>query len=210
MISTIRMALLSALLILPSFAVQADTSGSISLASDYFWRGVSQNAGNPALQAGLAWNHGSGVYASAWTSQVDFGDDANIQYDLVAGYNLAVTNDMTIGAGILQRNFDAGYDDVEELFVDAVWKNTNMTYYVNSDNRKSTYFELSQGLPFITFIDTKIGYGSMKETGTNSRFVSLNLSKNISDSVTVGLMVLDGVRHGDMLDSAAITFAYNF
>lgn len=210
MIGHVRIALLSVLLLLPSFAVQSDTSGSISLASDYFWRGVSQNAGNPALQAGLDWNHDSGLYASAWASQVDFGDDANIEYDLIAGYDLSITDDMTIGAGVIQYNYDAGYDDVEELFVDAVWRNTNMTYYVNTDNRALTYFEVSQGLPFISIVDTKIGYGSVKDAIKHSQFVSLSVSKALSDNVTVGLMVLDGVRHGEMLDSAALTFAYNF
>lgn len=57
--------------------------GEAILASDYVWRGVSQTMGDPALQLEGLVEHGSGFYAGAFASTVDFGDpDDGIDYEL--------------------------------------------------------------------------------------------------------------------------------
>lgn len=206
--TNLKIALVSALLMLPSLAVQSDTSFNVAIASDYFWRGVSQNGGNPALQVGANYDHNSGFYAGAWASEVDYGDTANIEYDLWAGYNLAITDDMAVGVGVIQYNFDGtDYDMTEEMYVAGYWRNTNVKYYVNTENRDLGYLEVSQGLPFINVVDVKLGYGEFKD-GDNH--ISLTVEKSLTEKLTVGLMVLDGIRHGEVNDSAAVTLAYNF
>ena len=59
-------------------SANSDTTGvsaSVTLASDYMFRGFSQSKGNPALQAGAAWAGASGWIVGAWGSNVDFVDD---------------------------------------------------------------------------------------------------------------------------------------
>jgi uncharacterized protein (TIGR02001 family) len=183
----------------------ADVDGSIGVSSDYFWRGTSQNAGNTALSAGLDFEK-SGFYASVWGSQVDFGDTAEWEYDLIGGYDLKLTDDFSIGGGVIQYNYDKGYDDVEEVFVNTVYKNTNIKYYVDTDNRDNAYLDVRQGLSFVKPVDVSIEYGSFK--GGDSH-IALHVGKLLG-KVYANLMVMDGVRHGNASDMVALSLIYNF
>lgn len=211
-----KAALFSALLLLPSFAVQGDTSGTVALSSDYFWRGISQNAGNPAISLGYEIKE-NGFYAGIWGSQVDYGDEASVEYDLYAGYALALTDDLSVTGGMIQYNWDTNldifvdggntaYDSYEELFAKARYKTLSVAYYVETNDSDKHYFEASYGLPFITVVDVKVGYA---EWYYGDNHASVTVSKDLGD-YNLGIMVMDGARHGDPFDMAAVTFAYNF
>jgi len=65
-----------------------------TLATDYDFRGITQSAQRPALQASLDYAHDSGWYAGAWASNVDFCAsgaqgclDANYELDLYTGFS---------------------------------------------------------------------------------------------------------------------------
>jgi len=79
-------------LLMLSATASADFSGTIALFSDYDYRGVSQTAGDVALQGSLDYAHGSGFYASAWGSNLDWGDDsdADIEIDYIVGLSREV------------------------------------------------------------------------------------------------------------------------
>ncbi len=62
---------------LPAGAAHADVSGSLTLTSDYLFRGISQTDGEPALQGGIEWTHDSGVYAGTWGSSISWLSDAD-------------------------------------------------------------------------------------------------------------------------------------
>jgi uncharacterized protein (TIGR02001 family) len=212
-----KTALFSALLLLPSFAVQSDTSGTVALSSDYFWRGISQNAGNPALSLGYEIKD-NGFYAGIWGSQVDYGDETSIEYDLYAGYALAITDDLSVTGGMIQYNWDTNLDilvdghgqntheQYEEVFAKARYKTMSVAYYVETNDSDKHYFEASYGLPFITVVDVKVGYA---EWYYGDKHASVTVSKDLGD-YNLGIMVMDGARHGDPIDLAAVTVAYNF
>ncbi len=62
-------------------------SGNVTLISDYVFRGVSQTRESFALQAGIDWNHDSGLYAGVWGSSISFGgDDSFLEQDVYIGY----------------------------------------------------------------------------------------------------------------------------
>ena len=99
-------------------------SGSVSLATDYMFRGVSQTLSGPALQGELNFSHGSGVYGFVWGSNVDFTDDptqadgAAFEFNYGAGvsFPLMANLELDIGASVyvypnLNPSFD--YDYVE-------------------------------------------------------------------------------------------------
>ena len=66
---------LAAVVLLASASIaQAEITGNASVVSDYNWRGITQTAGDPAIQGGIDYAHDSGFYAGAWGSNVDFGD----------------------------------------------------------------------------------------------------------------------------------------
>ena len=56
-------------------AAQAQVSGSVSVVSDYRFRGVSLSDGDPAVQGALVFDHASGLYLGAFASTVRLAAD---------------------------------------------------------------------------------------------------------------------------------------
>ena len=63
-----------------------DSSITLSATSDYRYRGISQTAGDWAIQGSLDFAWDNGFYVGAWASNVDFEDDADSEVDWYAGY----------------------------------------------------------------------------------------------------------------------------
>ena len=70
-------------------AANAEVSSTWTLTNDYDFRGITQSAKDPAVQASLDFATESGWYIGAWASNVDFGDDVDIDYevDLYTGFS---------------------------------------------------------------------------------------------------------------------------
>jgi len=82
----------AAALLWTSPATAADLSGEAGIVSDYRYRGVSLSDGNPALQASLTLEHGSGLYVTLWGSTLErIGRPSNSEVDVTAGYERAVS-----------------------------------------------------------------------------------------------------------------------
>jgi uncharacterized protein (TIGR02001 family) len=62
-----------------------DVAFNAAVTSDYVFRGFSQTDEDPAFQAGVDVTAGS-LYAGAWISNVDFGDDTTGEFDVYGGY----------------------------------------------------------------------------------------------------------------------------
>ncbi|MEQ4576363.1 MULTISPECIES: TorF family putative porin [Gammaproteobacteria] len=63
-------------------------SATLAVTTDYVWRGISQTNEDPAFQAGATYTSKFGLYAGAWTSNVDFGEgDPDWERDYYIGYN---------------------------------------------------------------------------------------------------------------------------
>ena len=63
--------------LLAASAAHAEVSGTLTLTSDYLFRGITQTDEKPALQGGLEWAHDSGVYAGAWGSSISWLSDSD-------------------------------------------------------------------------------------------------------------------------------------
>ena len=82
-----------------SFA-EVSLSGNIALTTDYVWRGMTQNAGDPSVSGGFDLEDDSGFYFGAWAANVLASDGSatgSLELDGYLGY-----------AGSLGEN--AGYD----------------------------------------------------------------------------------------------------
>jgi uncharacterized protein (TIGR02001 family) len=68
-------------------------TGSVTLATEYRLRGISQTDSDPAIQGGLTVAHSSGVYVGTWASNLagygSFGG-SNMELDLIAGFSKPV------------------------------------------------------------------------------------------------------------------------
>jgi uncharacterized protein (TIGR02001 family) len=68
-------------------AAQAGVSSTWTATNDYDFRGNSQTAKDPALQASLDYAHDSGWYVGGWASNVDFGiSEPDYEVDVYTGY----------------------------------------------------------------------------------------------------------------------------
>ncbi|MDH5823293.1 TorF family putative porin [Luteimonas sp. RD2P54] len=78
--------------LLAAGGAHAEVSGSVTLTSDYLFRGLSQTNEEPALQGGIDYTHQSGFYAGAWGSSISWLSDADpdvssqVEVDLYLGY----------------------------------------------------------------------------------------------------------------------------
>ena len=105
----------------------ADTlSGNLSLTSDYVWRGSSQTQGDFAAQAGLKWATASGLYASAWGSNVEFAPEAHAssELDLVLGWSGALADDWSLDANLTHYRYPSSAVDLDwtEINGTVTWK----------------------------------------------------------------------------------------
>jgi uncharacterized protein (TIGR02001 family) len=95
-------------LALPQVA-HADLAFNIGAVSDYRYRGISQSRLKPAVQGGVDWSHGSGVYLGAWASSIrwieDAGGDASYELDLYGGWKGEVAKGLTLDVGLLTYQY---------------------------------------------------------------------------------------------------------
>ncbi|MFT3907582.1 MAG: TorF family putative porin [Steroidobacteraceae bacterium] len=87
-------------------AAQADgLTVTPAVVSDYDFRGVSQSATDPALQAGVDYTAGA-FHVGAWASTIDFGrgSDADAELDLAADYSFAASG-ISYNTGIVYYTY---------------------------------------------------------------------------------------------------------
>ncbi|MEL7454338.1 MAG: TorF family putative porin [Pseudomonadota bacterium] len=85
-------------------------SANVTIATDYTFRGISQNSGDPAVQGGFDWASDL-FYAGTWASTVDFNDDFGT---LAAG----VAAELGVEPGILDTADSAGPSDGSQIEID--------------------------------------------------------------------------------------------
>ena len=196
------LALLLTMSTLPAFA---GVDGYLGYTSDYMWRGVSQTSGNAAIQGELSVSKG-GLYGGVWASEVDFGDEATYEMDLFLGYELKVSDKFSLDVGVIQYNWDKGYDDVEELFVKGNLKNISVAYYVDMEDSDKDYMEMGLKLPFVKFMDVSLNYGLFD---SENDFWAMNMVKDWG-KWEVSLLIMEDARQDQFMDNASLGLFYKF
>ena len=201
---------LTVMMIFSPFAM-SNVEGSVGLSSDYFWRGMSQNAGEVAIDFGLEASHNR-FYGGVWASQVDLGNEAEIEYDIYGGVNLVSTTDFTLDLGFIQYNWDHGFDDAEEVFLSASYKMVGVTYYKDRDNWRNSFLEVGYEVPFVDVVDMSINYGKFDN---GDKMYSINFAKNLSDQMVLSGMIVKGPKeHWSDVElgraNIAVGIHYNF
>jgi uncharacterized protein (TIGR02001 family) len=91
-------------------------SGSVALASDYRFRGVSQSDEQMAVQGGITLSHESGFYVGAWASNLagwgTFGG-SNMELDLIGGYKAKLADNATLDVGLTWYMYPGGADKTD-------------------------------------------------------------------------------------------------
>ena len=175
--------LVALLLLLPTQVFAGEIfSGTIGVSSDYVWRGYSQNSGNVAVSGGVGAT--LGIFTmGAWASQVDFDDDANVEYDLFAGVSHNFSDKIGVKAGYIKYKWDKVYEDIDEAYVGMNMWDLDVTYYKDLDNSELDFINAIYTIPFIEKVGISLEYG--KATGFDS-YQALNISKQVGNYVLGG------------------------
>jgi len=129
-------------------ASAGETSGSVTLTSDYLFRGISQTNQNPAIQGGLEYATDSGFYVGAWGSSISWLSDSDpdissqVEVDGYLGYR------GSFGESGL------GYD-VGAIYY---WYPGDYPGGFNSADTTEIYFGLSYGFGDTTSLSAKYSY----------------------------------------------------
>jgi uncharacterized protein (TIGR02001 family) len=96
----IRASLVLLALFLTATEAAAQLSGNFALLSDYRYRGVSLSDRRPAIQAGIAYDHSSGLYGGAQASTVHIeGADSSLSGEGYLGFAYALSRSVSLDLG---------------------------------------------------------------------------------------------------------------
>ena len=154
----------------------AEVSSTWTLTSDYDFRGFSQSATDPAIQGSIDFAADSGFYVGAWASNVDFGDDAGVDYEV---------------------DVYAGFSGGETLLWDA-----GIVYYAYPDESDFNYAEIYGSLGYEWF-EGKLWYsndfgGDATEGDTSAIYAEANATIELPQNFSVLLHA--GLSTGDSWD----------
>jgi uncharacterized protein (TIGR02001 family) len=173
-----NMRILAALgLLTAAGAAHAELSSTWTLTNDYDFRGISQSAKDPAIQASLDYAADSGWYVGAWASNVDFGDlDVDYEVDLYTGF-----------AGGEEGGL--GYD-------------VGLIYYAYPDESDVDYIEAYGGLTYDWF-EGKLWYsndfgGDLTDGDTSAIYLEANATFPLPQDFS--LLLHAGLSTGDYWD----------
>ena len=92
----------------PAPAPEHTLTANVGLFSEYIFRGISQTAGEPAIQGGFDYAHSSGFYLGTWASNVSWLEDfglysrSSMEWDFYGGFKSTIGDtDWTYDLGIL-------------------------------------------------------------------------------------------------------------
>jgi len=146
----------------------AEVSGNISLTNDYRFRGVSQTAGDFAVQGGIDWSFESGFSVGAWASNLDYDtpdyNGPDIEYDFYAAYGGEVHDNLSYDITLYRYNYsgesDLGYF---EMTAGVEFSGFRVAYWYTNDFGGSDldyhYGELNYSYEFIEHWSLNLHYG---------------------------------------------------
>lgn len=177
----IKIALVSCLTLATSIIAplaQAEVSGAVSVTNDYRFRGVSQSAGDFALQGNVDWSGENGLFAGAWASQVDFddpedGNGASVEVDLYFGYAGEINEELTYDVTLYRYNYPG--DDVSQ-----------------------DYFEVSAAMDFNGFRAAYWFTNDYAGSDADLHYTELNYSYELAENWSLDLHY--GYNFGDAID----------
>lgn len=184
---------------------ELEASANVALTTDYIWRGVSQTDNGPAIQGGFDLSHGSGLYAGVWGSNVEFGDDANVELDLYGGYATEFANGLSLDVGVIHYDYpsESGLN-FEEFYVGLGYSMVNGKISYDWDN-ENVYYEAGADfeLPAEFGLGIHVGYYDFDE-GDSATDWKIAVSKSFG-GFDMELAYTDtDIDDNDLADSRAI------
>lgn len=186
---------------------ESTLSYNVGVSSDYRYRGISQSALKPALQAGVDYADKSGFYVGAWGSTIkwikDAGGDSKVELDLYGGYKGAV-GDVSYDVGFLRYEYPSNKlavsANTNEIYGAATYGPATLKYshavsnlFGFADSKNSYYVDLSVTLDLGEgySLVPHVGYQSVKNNGDFSYSdYALTLGKDLGNGLSATAAVI--------------------
>lgn len=194
-----------------------EITGSVTLTSNYIWRGLSQTNNNPALQAELNYQF-KGFYLKFFGSNVDFNDDnAHVETDPTIGYAHEFANGMGYNIGITRYIYPGAKGiDYNDAYFLVTYKIVYVSFaYSNNvfnSGNSGSYYEIGLDYPVPAkilkgiegvSIGASAGYFQLpvKEGPSYSNY-SLSIAKKLGRHLQLKLLgtATDGRYHNPAVD----------
>ena len=99
------------LLVLTNKVFAGNFSGTVSLTSDYFWRGYSKSDGKASLQVNAEYVANGGLYGGLWAASIDFNEPADsgrsqVEWLPYVGYSFKSDNDWVMDFQLVRYIYD--------------------------------------------------------------------------------------------------------
>jgi len=167
------MKLIALSLLLAAGSAGAQVTSTVTLTSDYDFRGISQSATDPALQASLDWSNESGFYAGLWASNVDFDSESDVEVDGILGFSGGAEDGLGYDVGLVYYSYWPDDDDI---------------------NYAEIYAGISYGVA-----DAKVWYSNdYVNSGESAQYIEGNLNFELPADLTLTLHA--GYSFGDFWD----------
>lgn len=138
-----KLAFATVLGLMSSTAYAVEFDGSAGVSSNYVWRGATQSDGKPVLQGSFGVSTEGGLYANAWGSQVDYGDDTTAEIDVAVGFTNDINEVVSYDVGYIKYAYtgdDVSFkDDVAEVYGTLSLGPVSGTVFRDMDNETSYY-----------------------------------------------------------------------
>ena len=126
-------AIIASLSALFTISTHAQWSATVTGVSDYMFNGVSQTNNKPAFQGSLDKAFDNGSYVGTWASNVDFGDETDIEWDVYLGYYQSVTDNLSIDYGLAYYSYHGGSGASEGNYAEVYTKFGYASHWGNSE-----------------------------------------------------------------------------
>lgn len=201
---------------------QPTVNGSISVGSDYTFRGVSQTLGDSAVQASVDVTHPGGLYTYAWVSNVDFvpagepDDGASYEIDLAVGYRSDINDNWSVDLALVRYLFpgtvddnDYDYNELMTTFTYAGIYSATVAYSDNLDGTgaEGSYYDLGMHIELVSDTTLAIRFGRYdvgKAYGTAYSYAETSLARQYGDT-TIALSYSNTNDAADLIFSPRAT-----
>lgn len=162
-------------------------SGTLGFVSDYRFSGISQTSGDPAIQGHFDVAFENGIYASTWASNVDWGDDANLELDYFLGYASKFTQDLSYDVSVAYYTYPGYSQDINygQVTTKLNYKHASMSYGYSNDysnsGKSAEYVALNYDHPLPKHMTLNLHVG--RSMGTYWK----NMSYGEYDDYSIGL-----------------------
>lgn len=213
-------------------AVQAGTSGSVTVTSDYLFRGVTQTNKKPALQGGVTYTADSGFYVGGWGSSISWLSDADpavssqAELDGFMGYS-GKFGDSDVGFDVggnyywYPGKYPSGFNNPNtfELYAGVSYKILSAKYYYSTtdlfgvtDSKGSGDLDVAANWEFAPSWTLNAGVGKQwvkHNSGLDYSYWKLGVTKSFESGFSVAASYNDTDING-LDDAFVLTLSKSF